>query len=799
MLKVKIKELTISYCKAKNRNKKTNHEALYTELNNLDIYISNNPNDINAQEKRDRTKMNLEIFEINETRAAQVRSRVKFTEDWERNTKLFLGIEKARANSKIMEQVKDENGILLTNQKEIQNRQKSFFQNLYTKRVDEENMENKIDVFMQNCNTPKLSENEKNLLEAPLTENEILLALKVMNNGSAPGCDGITIEFLKFFWIDLKKHILKSFIASLEKGKLSISQRSAVITLIHKGKDLPRNDMKNWRPISLTNSDYKLLAKCLALRMNKVVHSIIKPDQVGYIKGRQSSTILRLIDDVIEQMNRNNKPGLLATIDMYHAFDCISKEFMIKTFKKFGFGTNFIGWVNLLMNDSRSCVNYAGWLSGYFPADSGIRQGCPFSPLAFVLALELLAIKIRQSENVKGLSFDKHFKISNMVESLTIALYADDITLFLADENDLTNALTIFGLFREVSGLAINIAKCEAMWLGSSKNRRDMYHNFNWKTKIKILGIFFSTEKPASAIEENYTTRIKAIKRLIAIWEKRDLSIMGKVLIVKTFLISQLVYFMQAFIIPENILIEVNRLFYRFIWKKKNNNKKAFEKIKRNVICSDYKDGGLKMIDLRAMQTSFILQWVPRLTSCETLYNWKILPRSIFASHGPNFEIFHSNTSSSKLKGIANIRSIFWLEVIKAYLDKNQHYQNKRLNPLLWNNTSYVHNGSTLFFEEWARKGIVHIKDLISDNECIPFERISQTIGNNPQRLIEYMVVRTVVVSFLRKGQNYEEFINLKSTPFFCGKQIDGASNFREIITNNNKTEPCSKHFWKKN
>jgi len=76
---------------------------------------------------------------------------------------------------------------------------------------------------------------------------------------------------------------------------------------------------------------------------------------------------------------------------------------------------------------------------------TGIRQGCPFSPLAFVLALELLAIKIRQSKDV-----NKHFQIDNIAGSLTIALYADDITLFLADENDLTNALTIFGLFRGV-------------------------------------------------------------------------------------------------------------------------------------------------------------------------------------------------------------------------------------------------------------------------------------------------------------------------------------------------------------
>ena len=140
----------------------------------------------------------LEMFEINKTRAAQVRSRVKLIYDWEKSSKLFLGLEKARANSKIMEQVYDDDRNILTNQHDIQNRQKKYFEDLYKKRIDENDMETKINDFTQDCNVPKLSEDQKVSCDRPLTENEVLLALKEMNNGSAPGCDGITIEFLKF-------------------------------------------------------------------------------------------------------------------------------------------------------------------------------------------------------------------------------------------------------------------------------------------------------------------------------------------------------------------------------------------------------------------------------------------------------------------------------------------------------------------------------------------------------------------------------------------------------------------------
>ena len=81
-----------------------------------------------------------------------------------------------------------------------------------------------------------------------------------MKNSSAPGCDGITVEFLKIFRTRIGKLLTLSFNSAFENGNLSSLQRKAVITLIHIGKDLARDNLKNWRPISLTNSDYKFLA-----------------------------------------------------------------------------------------------------------------------------------------------------------------------------------------------------------------------------------------------------------------------------------------------------------------------------------------------------------------------------------------------------------------------------------------------------------------------------------------------------------------------------------------------------------
>ena len=143
--------------------------------------------------------------------------------------------------------------------------------------------------FIKQVNISKLSYEEKQLCEGSITAEEATDALKSMKLGSSPGCDGITTEFLLYFWNDIQNLLLESYHTSYLKGHLSVTQRKGIFTLLHKGKQLPRSELNSWRPITLTNSDYKLLAKCLARRLLCVINSIINQDQVGYIPGRNIS------------------------------------------------------------------------------------------------------------------------------------------------------------------------------------------------------------------------------------------------------------------------------------------------------------------------------------------------------------------------------------------------------------------------------------------------------------------------------------------------------------------------------
>ena len=165
-----------------------------------------------------------------------------------------------------------------------------------------------------------------------MTQEECLKALNEFKNEKSPGTDGLQAEFYKHFWEELHTDMLQCFDYAYDSGKLSISQRRGIITLIPK----PNKDttvLDNLRPISLLNTDYKILTKVIAKRLEKVLPRISNPDQTGYIKNRYIGENVRLISDIMNYTEENNIPGIAPFIDFRKAFDTIERTLLTTALK----------------------------------------------------------------------------------------------------------------------------------------------------------------------------------------------------------------------------------------------------------------------------------------------------------------------------------------------------------------------------------------------------------------------------------------------------------------------------------
>ena len=177
-----------------------------------------------------------------------------------------------------------------------------------------------LELFFDGLNT--LKQEEVDTCEGLLPLKECTKSLKQFMNNKTPGSNSFTTEFYHFFWNAIGPIIMvDSFNYAFENGEMSISQKRSVILLIPK-KDEDKKYLKNWRPISLLNDDYKFVTKALALQREKVLPTIISPNQTGYIKGRYIGESIRIITDMSITIKKN-VPGLAVFLDFEKAFDSI--------------------------------------------------------------------------------------------------------------------------------------------------------------------------------------------------------------------------------------------------------------------------------------------------------------------------------------------------------------------------------------------------------------------------------------------------------------------------------------------
>ena len=331
---MEIRAFIISHSKQIAKMKKDYEKDLMQEFSRLGNMVENclSPK---AVQKYIKVKIELDKISCDRARRAWVRSKAHWHEFGEKSLKYFLHLETRNYENKCNTSLLEENGSSITDPKEILKEQKRFYQSLYSSQNPQVNHP-KFEVFIDNDKVEKLNDEQRKSCEGLLMENECWNALKCFQKKS-PGNDGFTDKFYSFFWNQLGKIMVNSFNYKFHKGELSISQRQSILHLIPK-KNKNLLYLKNWRPISLLNVDYKIASKALALRLKKVLSAIINNTQTGYVEGKFIGENITLISDILNFTADQDIEGIALFIDFEKAFDSLESEYLFKALDTFQFG-----------------------------------------------------------------------------------------------------------------------------------------------------------------------------------------------------------------------------------------------------------------------------------------------------------------------------------------------------------------------------------------------------------------------------------------------------------------------------
>jgi hypothetical protein len=333
-----------------------------------------------------------------------------------------------------------------------------------------------------------LNDADRTELDKPFTEEEIKNVIDQMKKNKAAGPDGFPIEFYQSCWDIIKSNLMKVFNDfHLHKIDLNIINYG-IITLIPKGDNA--STIQKFRPICLLQVLFKIFTKALTVRSEILMLKLIQPCQTAFIRGRYITDGVMLLQEILRETKFRKQQGGILKIDFEKAYDKVNWDFLLDCCKQKGFSENWLIWISKAMAGGTLSVKINDSVGPYFCSHKGVRQGDPFAPSLFNVAVNCLS-KMIQMAKQNGL-------IAGLADHIiqggcAILQYADDTILFIQDDMESArNLKLLLYIFESMSGLKINFEKSEVPLIQSDDAKLQTYTElFNCQPgswPIKYLG-----------------------------------------------------------------------------------------------------------------------------------------------------------------------------------------------------------------------------------------------------------------------------------------------------------------------
>lgn len=456
----------------------------------------------------------------------------------------------------------------------------------------------------------------------PFSEEELLRTIKSATKKKSPGPDGITYEFYLVHFDLLKEELLRLFNGFLDNSLIPMENFSnGIITLIP--KTAKSDELKDFRPISLLNTDYKIFTKLIANRISEVIVEVIDEGQTAVVPGKSCIDNLDIIRTLVikAQQSKNMKFALLS-LDLEKAFDVVDHRRLWGILEKFGLPCQVITVIRRMYSSATSQILVNGYLTSDIKIGRSVRQGCPLSMALFVMYIEPVIRQIYAA--LRGILIENRF--------IKIRAFADDLTIIIRNNEEFDLVLQIISEYSLSSGISLNLRKSGFIRFNNCNIGPQMISENH---ELKILGLTV-TNMWKDMIDINFKKLISNIKYTIRLFSSRRLNLVQKVIVLNTFLLSKLWYISQVIPPSNKQVAEIKMITGQFLWS----HHKMF-RVQRDQLYLDNTQGGLNLIDPE--------------TQCQSLFIRNLIYKSERKIDHPLIKMQNLKNVTSNTKKLLNL------------------------------------------------------------------------------------------------------------------------------------------------
>ncbi|GKE04578.1 RNA-directed DNA polymerase, eukaryota, partial [Tanacetum coccineum] len=447
-------------------------------------------------------------------------------------------------------------------------------------------------------------------LERVISYDEIKKAVWECGNNKSSGPDGFSFEFIRKFWSLIDNDVVATISEFFASGKFPPGCNSSFIALIPKIQGT--KVVKDYRPISLIGSIYKIIAKILANRLCLVMLDLISDVQSTFVSNRQILDGPFILNELLFWCKYKKVNAMIFQVDFEKAFDSVRWDYLDDVLNSFGFGEKWRSWINACLSSSMGSVLVNGNPTSKFHFHKGLKQGDPLSLFLFILVMEILHLsfnRVLDAGLYTGISVNNSLMISHF-------FYADD-AVFIGnwDPSSIKTIMHVLKCFYLASGLKINPQKSKLMRIGVNKEEVDSTAAIVGYSMFSPPFKYFGVQVGANMSRLSSWHEVEAkISTRLSRWKLKTLSIGGRLTLLKSVLSSIPLYYMSLFkapsgtlnaleVIRRNLFNGMERLEWKIAW------------ISWDKILASMKYGGLGVSSFYALNRALLFKWVWRFFS----------------------------------------------------------------------------------------------------------------------------------------------------------------------------------------